>query len=207
MLIICSLVVFAILVSNEIWFKTGKTKSELSRKLVHILVGCFVASWPWLLDWWQIQLLGIGFILAVSASQYLGIFKAIHAVQRPTYGELCFGASVGLVPLITHNKWIFAVAILHMALADGLAAVVGVRFGKRNGYKVWGHRKSVVGTLTFLTVSLLLLLGYWYVAGYIGLTYILLIAILVTAVENLAIYGLDNLAIPLLVASILASKI
>ena len=209
MLIVCPLLIFAALALNEIWFRRHRHRhgDELSRKTVHILVGCFVAAWPWLLDWWQIQLLGIGFILGVTASQYLGIFRAIHSVQRPTYGELCFGAAVGLAPLITHNKWMFAVAMLHMALADGLAAVVGVAYGRKNQYKVWGHAKSVAGSLTFFCISVALLAAYSMIVGPIGLGHVLAIALVSTLLENIAIYGLDNLFVPLLVAADLQSRI
>ncbi len=207
MLLVCIAIVAIILLLSEHLSRRKKTNSEFSRKAVHILVGCFVAAWPWLLDWWQIQLLAIGFILGVTISQYAGIFKAIHAVQRPTYGELCFGAAVGLVPLITHNKWMFAVAILHMALADGLAAVVGVTYGRSNQYKVWGHAKSLAGSLTFFAVSVVLLVAYSLLVGPIGWEHVLAIALVSTLLENIALYGLDNLFVPLLVVIVLQSKI
>ncbi len=206
-ILLCALIICIALATNEFFARKRRPNSELSRKAVHILVGCFVAAWPWLLDWWQIQLLGIGFILGVTASQYLGIFKAIHAVQRPTYGELCFGAAVGLVPLMTHNKWMFAVAILHMALADGLAAVVGVTYGRSNQYKVWGHAKSLAGSLTFFAVSVVLLVAYSLLVGPIGWEHVLAIALVSTLLENIALYGLDNLFVPLLVVIVLQSKI
>jgi dolichol kinase len=47
-----------------------------------------------------------------------------------------------------------------MSLADGLAAVIGTRYGNRQKYLVLGYTKSVLGTLTFFVVSLGILFGY-----------------------------------------------
>lgn len=125
-------------------------------------------------------------------------------MQRLTWGEFFFAAAVGLVTLVTHDKYIYAAALLQMSLADGLAAVIGVRYGLRNRYSVFGRTKSIAGTLTFFIVSLaiLLALGHWDIAAH-SFSYVLVISLLATALENLAPDGLDNLAVPLLVAFML----
>ena len=93
-----------------------------------------------------------------------------------------------------------------MSLADGLAAVLGVRYGRHNKYHVLGHLKSVVGTSTFFIVSLCLLVGYdlYSVAG-ISLPAAMAGALIATAVENLAPLGLDNLVVPLFIGLLLTS--
>ena len=172
---------------------------EFSRKFVHITVGSFVAFWPFFLNWYQIQLLSVAFLICVAISKYFRIFQAIHSVQRPTWGEVFFAAAVGLITLVTQDKFIYAAALLQMSLADGLAAVIGVHLGRRNRYRLFGRTKSIAGTLTFFIVSLaiLLALGHWHVVAH-GFGYVLLISLLATALENLAPDGLDNLAVPLL---------
>jgi dolichol kinase len=159
-----------------------------------------VALWPLWLSWSQIEFLSIAFVVAVVVSRQFNIFKAIHSVQRPSWGELYFGAAVGLVALITHQPAIYAAALLHMSLADGLAAVIGERHGQKSRYRMLGATKSHAGTLSFLVVSLAILtifsvqkdvsLGVW----------LPLIAAIATGLENLAVRGLDNLLIPLFVA-------
>lgn len=207
MLIILTVtIVLAILLINEYWWRAQQVHSELSRKFVHITVGCFVASWPFFLSWQQIQLLSVGFLLVVGLSKYFRVFQAIHSVQRPTWGELFFAASVGAITLITDDKWIYATALLQMALADGLAAIIGVRYGNRRRYQVTGQPKSVVGTLTFFVVSLGILAVYSHWSGTVlALSFMVLLSASASVIENLAVKGLDNLLVPLLVAIILVN--
>src|SRR5882757_6771805 len=117
--ILCAAAVFVILCLSEYGWRRGYMTSEVGRKFVHITVGSFVAFWPFFLSWNQIRLLSLGFLVVVGISKYFRVFRAIHSVQRPTWGELYFALSVGLVTLVTHNKWIYMAALLQMSLADG----------------------------------------------------------------------------------------
>jgi phytol kinase len=202
-LIIAACIVFVILLASEVWWRVKHPRGEFSRKFIHITVGTFVAFWPFFLSWNEIRLLSVGFVVAVAVSKWFHIFRSIHSVQRPTWGEVYFALVVGLMTYVTHSKAIYAVSLLQMSLADGLAAIIGVHYGRRQQYHVWGHVKSVVGTMTFLVASVALLAGYslhshhlssWYIAGLAGIS---------TVAENVAIGGLDNLLVPLLIALVL----
>ena len=204
-LILTVLVVGLLLVLNELWVRQLSQPTELSRKFIHITVGSFVAFWPFFLSWTQITLLSIAFVLVVAVSKYFHIFSAIHSVQRPTYGEVFFGLAVGAIALVTHSKGIYAAALLQMSLADGLAAVVGLRYGKGNTYKVLGATKSVAGTATFFAVSMTLLAGYSVISDVTIAPLIMLsMAAGASAIENVGVYGLDNLLVPLLIAAALS---
>lgn len=206
LLLLTLITVFALLMVNELWWRTHHTHGEFSRKFIHITVGCFVAGWPFFLSWHEIELLSVAFVVVVGLSKYLNIFQAVHSAQRPTWGELFFALAVGLIALVTHDKWVYAAALLQMGLADGLAAVIGVRYGNRLKYLIFQHPKSVAGTLTFFVTSLGILLAFnhW---GHepLSLVFILAVTSLATVLENLAVFGLDNLAVPLLVALMLAN--
>lgn len=203
-LVLSILVVFVLLILNELWWRTHAVHSELSRKFIHVTVGSFVAFWPYFLSWRQIQLLSIAFLVVVAISKYLGVFRAIHSVQRPTWGEIFFALAVGGLTFITHNKAIYAAALLQMSLADGLAAIVGTRYGNRQKYLVFGYTKSMVGTLTFFVVSVLILMGFsHYGHTYLDPTKIGVISLAATIIENLAIRGLDNVLVPLAVGLLL----
>ena len=198
-------IVLALLLLNEYWWHRRRVHGELSRKFIHITVGSFVAFWPFFLPWSAIQLLSVAFLIGVALSKYLHIFQAIHSVQRPTWGEIYFALAVGLTTLITHNKWIYMISLLQMSLADGLAAVIGVRYGKRHHYLVMGHPKSVVGSATFFVISLALLIGFNSWSGEtISPWFMLGVASVATLIENLGAKGLDNILIPLFVASMLS---
>lgn len=203
-LLLSVLAIFAILLISEFGWRKHWLANELGRKFVHILVGSFVAFWPFFLNWGQIRLLSVAFLLAVLVSQRFKLFRAIHSVQRPTYGEVCFALVVGLLTLVTHSKAIYAASLLQMSLADGLAAVVGTRYGHTTTYHVWGHAKSIVGTLVFMAVSLVLLLGYkYYSVRDLSVAVISFGAVGAALVENIAVLGLDNLIVPLCIGLLL----
>jgi phytol kinase len=204
-LIFTLVVIFILLVASEFWWRKHAVHGEFSRKFTHITVGSFVAFWPFFLSWNEIRFLSLSFFVVVAISKYLHIFKAIHSVQRPTWGELYFALAVGAVSVVTHNKWIYMASLLQMSLADGLAAVMGVRYGKQS-YLVFGHTKSLVGSLTFFIVSLAILVSFIELSGVQpGLLFVIGTAAAAAIVENLAARGLDNLIVPLLVAILLAN--
>lgn len=201
------LIIFLVLVINEFWWRNQPVHNEFSRKFIHISVGGFVAFWPFYLSWQQIEILSVAFVVCVGISKYFKIFQAIHSVQRPTWGEVFFAAAVGIIALVTHDKWVYAVSLLQMALADGLAAIIGVRYGNRRRYIVTGHAKSLVGTSTFFVVSLAILAiaNHW---GELPLTlgYAVAISAVASALENVAARGFDNLIVPLVVALMLINR-
>jgi phytol kinase len=204
-LILTLIVVFLLLLGNELWWRRRVVHSEFSRKFIHVTVGSFVAFWPFFLSWNQIKGLSLAFLIVVGVSKYLHVFRAIHSVQRPTLGELYFALAVGAVAMVTHNKWIYLAAILQMSLADGLAAVMGIRYGKQS-YLVFGHRKSFIGSAAFFVTSWAILLGYAQWSGSsLGLLQLTGIASLATIVENVGVKGLDNLLVPLLIAALLSN--
>jgi phytol kinase len=200
------LAVFAALVANEWWWR-GRTHGEISRKAVHIVIGTFVAFWPLFLTWRQIEILSLAFVVVVSISQKLQLFRTIHSVQRPTWGELFFGLSVGLVAFATHSPAIYAVALLNMSLADGFAAIAGVKYGASNAYMVFGARKSIAGSVAFALVSTMIIVSFA-LQQHTGFHFsFVLLVVGATFLENLAVRGLDNLLIPLMMAFVLSRVI
>lgn len=196
--------VFILLFGNEqIWRKKG-FHNEASRKFIHLAVGSFVAFWPFFLSWNQIRLLSAAFLIVVAISKYFHLFRAIHSVQRPTWGEMFFAVAVGVVTLITQNKWVYMAALLQMSLADGLAAIIGVAYGKRRHYLIFGQTKSLIGTATFIVVSVYILLSFTYLSGIpISLAAIIGLSYAAALIENIGVFGLDNLLVPVLISIIL----
>ena len=204
--ILAILSIAIILTGNELWARRRNPHGEFSRKFVHISVGSMVAFWPFWFSWSQIEWLSLAFLIGIAISKQLNVFQAIHSVQRPTWGEFFFAAAVGGIALMTHDKWIYATALLQMSLADGFAAVFGIKYGKGQGYQVFGHDKSLVGSLTFFVLSLAILINYNYIVtsgSHLAALSILGISLLTTLIENLGVAGLDNLLVPLLVAAML----
>ena len=193
-----------VLVGNELLWRRRNTHKEHSRKTVHILVGSFVAFWPLFMSWTDIRIISVAFLLAVIASKLLNIFASIHEVERFTLGEVSFALAVGGVTFVTKSDWIYAAAILQMGLADGLAAIAGTHFGENNSYKVFGFKKSIAGSLTFLIVSLAVIFISSHIAGNaLPWQTGVLAALSATLLEIVAVWGLDNLLLPLVTALIL----
>jgi phytol kinase len=192
--------IFLILVISEVLWNHKKLNGELGRKFVHITVGSFVAFWPFYMSFRTIQLISIAFLIVVLAARYLKIFHAVHVANRKTWGDLTFAIGIGLTATIAQVGWFFTIAILSMSLADGLAGIIGSRYGKSNSYLVLGYKKSVIGSLTFWLVTLLIFVVTQKVGGItmpVGTVIILPLA--ATAIENLGILGLDNILVPVMI--------
>jgi len=136
-------------------------------------------------------------------TKYFGILKAVHSVQRESYGAIYF-------PLATYLTFVFAlflnkplfyfIAIAVLSASDTIAALVGRRYGF-NQYNVEGEWKSLEGSAmfflsSFLIVHITLLLGtdidrlnsvlaaFW-------------VAFLATLFEAIFTRGADNFWIPI----------
>ncbi len=204
--ILCLGGVAAILGLAELLWRKKIITGEVQRKFTHIGCGVFIAFWPWLISWKAIGLIGIAMFAGVVTNRLSDakFHHYSHGMEREGYGDIYFALAVILCAAFTDMKIFFALAILHLALADGLAAIVGKKFGKKTKYTVMSHTKSLVGSMMFWFISLCLLGGgvlYAYhdigFSGYIGL--LLLMPPILTLLENFSGYGLDNLTIPLAV--------
>ena len=198
-------IVFMLLVINEIWWRRKKKHSELSRKLIHILVGSFVAFWPYIMSVNSIRIISVLFTIVVFSSMKFNIFKSIHTVKRDSLGEIYFAISVGLITFINPSHLVYTISLLTMSLADGLAALVGTYFGMNRKYKVYGRAKTVLGSLTFFIVALVLILIYIDKTGHVFSLGYLAVAAGLTLIENISPKGMDNLLVPLVAALFLAA--
>ncbi|HEY5668139.1 MAG TPA: hypothetical protein VIR03_03165, partial [Candidatus Saccharimonadales bacterium] len=127
---------------------------------------------------------------------------------RNITGELLFAIAIGLLASISSNKWAFTAAMLHLSIADGLAAVIGFGWGDTNSYKVLGHTKSIAGSTAFLVCSYLILIVYLALGhSTTSVLTILWLPWVATAAENISVKGTDNLIVPMAVALALSSGI
>jgi phytol kinase len=191
-----------LLVSGVEYFCRGKKyPNEYTRKFIHILVGTYAAFWPLFLSWLNIELLGIGALCALIVSRMFHVFRSMHFVRQHPTGEFLASMSITLIALISHDALLFAIAILHLSLADGFAAIAGTKLGKKTSYIVFGSRKSIIGSGVFFVISVVLVSVY-IVFDHNRVAWPVLIWLppLATLTENLAVNGTDNLLVPLVVA-------
>lgn len=199
--------ILILLVGNEILCRKKNLEPETGRKIIHILVGSFIAFWPLYMDWREIQILSLVLFIGIFISYRFGIFGSIHNVRRRTSGELWYPVGIGSAALLTVQPWVFCVAILHLSLADGLAAIVGKKYGIMH-YRVGEHTRSIIGSLAFLVISFCLcVFAFLVLRGEVpgmSLAVFAVTPFLATAVESISRHGLDNLFIPLVVVFALA---
>jgi dolichol kinase len=204
----CLIGIFGLLVIAELLGKYRVLRGEYHRKFLHIAAGSFIAFWPWLISWRVIEIIGLGMLVVMIANHYLAFLNYRGRIGRASYGDIFLALAIFLAASLTHNKIFFALAILEVALADGLAAVAGISYGKYWGYKVFKHKKTVIGSMVFWLATLCIF-GAGLLPAHDSITFknyfliLLLIPPAFTLAENLSVFGLDNLVIPVLTIAIL----
>lgn len=185
-----------------LWLHHRTSNRELVRKTVHIGTGNVI-----LLAWWLHvpAWAGIGASILFSgitlASYWLPLLPALDTVGRRSLGTFFYAVSIGVLVACfwSHQPEFAVLGILVMSWGDGLAALVGQRFG-RHPYQVWGMKKSWEGSATMALVSftvaeLLFLsssLTLWQ-TSFLALA----IALGATGLEAFSKWGIDNLLVPL----------
>ncbi|MEI1375566.1 SEC59/DGK1/VTE5 family protein [Nostoc sp. UHCC 0926] len=178
-------------------------KPEIVRKIVHIGTGNVI-----LIAWWLDIPASVGITASILASAItllsyrLPILPGINSVGRQSLGTFFYSVSFGILVAwfwYLQQPQYAALGILIMTWGDGLAALIGQRFGKHK-YKVFGTEKSWEGSLTMMLVSYLvsslILVG---TQGNSWQTWVvsLLVAVIATALEAFSFLGIDNLTVPL----------
>ncbi len=101
------------------------------------------------------------------------------------------------------HREIIAMGILAMSYGDGLASLIGIKYGTRK-YTVFKDTKSYVGSLAmFLCTFLLLVIAVVFYAQPLTtrvVAYLLSMAGVATVVEGITPLGLDNLSVPFVAA-------
>lgn len=207
---LAALGIAVILVVSEVAWKRAHIYDELARKFVHISSGVFIAFLPFWVDYAWIMVLAVGFVIANVINRYTNYFHAIHAVKRKSWGDVLFGVGVFIVAWFEPSPWLFAASILQVSLADGLAAVAGVTYGRTHGrYYLFTQPKSIIGSTLFFVISMLITAGLFLVDGYFAdpltlLPVIVMLPLLLVCIENLAVYGTDNILLPVVTLAVLS---
>ena len=175
---------------------------ELTRKVVHIGSGNVI-----LLAWWfdiASEIIVTAAIVAGAIaiiSYMIPILPSIESVGRKSFGTVFYAISMGILSAFfwRDSPQYAVIGILVMAWGDGMAAIIGQRFG-RHIYQVWGISKSWEGSLAMATAAFVVnLIILQSVEGNSWQTWSisLVVAVAATALEAFSILGIDNLTVPL----------
>ncbi len=183
--------------------------SESMRKFVHIGVS----------NWWFLELAfftsfsyalvgPIVFIIVNSLFTFLGWGKALGMDDRKrNYGLIYFPITLVILVILQYQGLVSSLActigVLVMGYGDGLAALIGHKWGKKH-LPIRMAKKSFVGSLTMAIVSFLItfiaLIAYAPLSFGMTLFVSVLVSLIATLVEALTPLGLDNLSVPLVAA-------
>lgn len=186
----------------------------VSRKVLHIMTGNIAFLLPIFVTKEAMAFLAAGpFILLTFL---MSPYTPIKSIRGKTSSA---GHSMGLVYyaiiwtilayLFFDNMIVIAVGILAMSYGDGLASLIGVKYGKRK-YSIFGDKKSYIGsfamflfTFVMMTVAILIyktIFSYELTITFEILVILAGVSLIAAVAEGLTPKGLDNLSVPVIVA-------
>tara|TARA_B100000470_G_C19594960_1_gene303939 strand:- start:127 stop:627 length:501 start_codon:yes stop_codon:yes gene_type:complete len=155
---------------------------------------------PFFIDKIGIMILSGLFIVLFVLSRNFGIFSSIHEVSRKTIGEFSMAAGVGISAAVLLPSGIiaFVYGMLILSFADTSANIIGSKW-KIWEFKIMSQSKSIGGSIAFFLCSIMI---SYFTAHYVGLDIkldmLLIFCLILTLIEAVHIFGLDNLSIPVI---------
>ena len=198
--------IFAVIGLSTIFFR--KNQGELSRKFIHIMVGNWVFISIFFTDVIAAIFVPAVFIIINALSRKYNLISSMER-QDDSWGTVYYSISLCVTVAIrfaTGWNMFPIIGILIMAYGDGLAALIGAKFGKRKPY-YFAPNKTLAGSVTVFVVATavtaitLLTVGEAEHILRVGIGMILLIALcngfLSVFIEAAGIKGSDNLTLPI----------
>lgn len=185
--------------------------AEWARKAIHISLGLYCLSFPWLFDGPGPVVLVCGLALAALTAIRLnralrdGLGHGLLGVARHSYGEMLFAAAVAVTFALTFGlhpgpKVAYLLPIAILTLSDAAAALVGSHYGRQR-FRVADGGKSWEGVaIFFLTAWVLAMILLLLASPADRLSVVVLGAVIAaygSLVEATSWRGLDNLFVPL----------
>ena len=175
---------------------------ELVRKVVHIGTGnVLLIAWGLGVSRELCIAAGLLFSAIALASHYVKILPMLNDVGRKTYGVFYYAVSITiLVTLFWQQAPEYAViGVMVMSWGDGMAALIGKRFGKHI-FMHGNNRRSVEGSLAMFVASLIVIIGVSALSHSLELSDVLIaipVSAIATLLESYSPGGTDNLTVPL----------
>ncbi|MGA9349638.1 MAG: phosphatidate cytidylyltransferase [Anaerolineae bacterium] len=207
-LIISYVYVFAMIGVGEGLRQWRGYSTEFTRKFIHIAVGLWAFGMVLLFQHWYFAIIPpLSFVLLNYISYRGEIFKSVETGEKGNLGTVYFPISFAIIIcLLWERPNLLVASLMPMAWGDGLAAVLGRRYGQRK-YSILGSTRSMEGSLVmflfswvsvFLALLLLPPLGWQ-----TSLLYSLALAVFATIVEALSPWHIDNLTVSFFSAALL----
>lgn len=188
-------------------FFQGRMPGELSRKAVHMGMGCICLTFPWIFqDIWPIVALAVLAVAGLAAVRFVPFLRremggVLGGVERRSFGEFYFPVAVAIVFVLSAgDRLLYVIPVLTLTVADSVGALVGVRYGTAR-YQTDEGLKSAEGSLAFFTAAFLTCHIPLLLFSETGRAECLLIGLtsgfVVMLLEAISWRGQDNLIIPI----------
>ena len=188
-----------------VFYKFHLVKSEGIRKFIHIATSFLVFPVIYGIKEPSLRYVGpLFFVFFNAIASYGGMGKAIGLSDEKRHiGLVVYPLSVFFLVFLFNIGYMSAESavsgVLIMGLGDGMAALVGTKWGKHK-YKVSKVGvKSVEGTFSMFVASFLVV----YILSPCGVLVSLFVALFSSLVENISPSGVDNATVPILSALLL----
>ncbi len=196
--VLCFLYVTAEVFAGFLLSRFGHWKSEYVRKFIHILTSFIIIPAEYFIENPAFRIaVPVLFIFINAFAVATDMISGLGMKDRKrNLGLVLYPVSVAGVVLLeilgVIGRESTVTGVLVMGLGDGLAAVVGTKWG-RHGYTVYGkYHKSVEGSLAMAAVTVTCALCF----TTMSLPSSLLFALIMTLVENLSPSTVDNVSVP-----------
>ncbi len=190
--------VFFVIGISTILQKIKLLGDEGSRKLIHIGVSnCWIIMMVYFDNIWLACIPPLAFIFLNYVSYRFDLIKSMERSEKGSLGTIYYPISLLILVLVTfwlNMTYIGAVGILILGYGDGLAGLIGKKFG---GKKLFGNKTVIGSTSMFIAsffVSFIILSIF---TPSIMLTGSLLIAIFATLIELFTPRDFDNITVPI----------
>ncbi len=200
-ILVSYLFIFLIIIIAKLFEKIGK---EASRKFIHISLGnWWIIAMSFFDNVWFASFVPATFVIINYISCKKDVIKVMERNEdkKDGYGTVYYAISLLVLTIVTFgilNKPILGlIPVFVMAYGDGFAAIFGKAI-KSKKYKVYDTEKSIAGSATMFIVSFIIICTYLiYIASPLWYIKALIMGVIITILEAVAIKGTDNIIVPI----------
>ena len=191
--------IFIIFFISLLYKKFNPNNKETLRKIIHIGIGPLI-PFAKFLDIDQISALYFtGLISLLTFINYqLKLLPTIEDIDRKSYGTSFYCLSLFILIYLYWNRdptSLFA-GFFIMTFGDGFAGLIGKNF-KSKSWIFLKQKKSFFGTMTMFFTSLIVIFSLSYFQKYNFNVNFFTIALISTVLEQVSLFGIDNLIVPI----------
>lgn len=193
----------AVILIATVLSKFSKSPKEMTRKFIHIMVGNWVFLYPFYTELWALLFVPIAFVIINTISLKYALIEAMERDEADGFGTVYYAITLVILSYMSftlRQPLLLYLGTLIMTYGDGLAAIMGQKYGKGKSWSKNTH-KSIAGSTTVFLVALIITISslqyFTEITIFKSALIALLTGILAVFVEAEGEKGLDNLTLPI----------